>query len=80
MTLSMRKRCEGASRSSWSAGAVLAAMARSEQEDDREGFAGNPLPFSFSFYSGPFPFDFLFYYLNNAVILLFKDPNKFRKM
>ena len=24
------------------------------EEDDRDAFAGNPLPFSFSFYSSPF--------------------------
>ena len=61
-------------------GSDRASMARVGTEEDDRRFSGNPLPFYFSFYSSPFPFDFLFYYLNTAVILLFKDPNKFRKI
>ena len=60
-------------------GSDRASMARVGTEEDDRRFSGNPLPFYFYFYSGPFPFDFLFYYLNTAVILLFEDPNKFRK-
>ena len=58
----------------------MARVGVGTEEDDRGEFAGSPLALLFFFCSSPFPFYFSAFYLNTAVILLFKDPNKIRKI
>ena len=75
-TLSSRERASAGRERPAQGVEVNRAVATGAGEDDRDHFAGNPLPLSFSFYSSPFLISFSIFDLNTAVKELFGVPKQ----